>query len=38
LPSLQILREASQVKEGDQVEVKLHQGILICEVEKSEGS
>jgi exodeoxyribonuclease VII large subunit len=36
LPSLQILRDASHVKEGDKVEVKLHQGILFCSVEKRE--
>ena len=32
LPSLQILRDASHVKEGDKVEVKLYQGALLCEV------
>ena len=36
LPSLQILREATQVKEGDRVEIKLCQGTLVCGVEKTE--
>jgi exodeoxyribonuclease VII large subunit len=36
LPSLQILRDASHVKEGEKVEVKLHRGTLVCEVEKME--
>jgi exodeoxyribonuclease VII large subunit len=35
-PSLQILRDASTVKEGDKVEVKLFQGTLFCSVEKTE--
>ena len=35
LPSLQILREATQVKEGDKVEVKLLRGTLLCGVEKT---
>jgi exodeoxyribonuclease VII large subunit len=30
LPSLQILRDASHVKGGDKVEVKLYQGALLC--------
>ena len=38
LPSLQILREAAHVKEGDKVEVKLYQGTLFCGVEKTEKS
>jgi exodeoxyribonuclease VII large subunit len=38
LPSLQILREASQVKEGDRVEVKLYRGTLLCGVEKTESA
>ena len=38
LPSLQILREATQVKEGDRVEVKLYQGTLLCSVEKTENA
>jgi exodeoxyribonuclease VII large subunit len=36
LPSLQILRDAVHVKEGDKVEVKLYQGTLLCGVEKTE--
>jgi exodeoxyribonuclease VII large subunit len=36
LPSLQILRDASHVKEGDKVEVRLCQGTLLCDVEKTE--
>ena len=35
LPSLQILKDASYVKEGDKVEVKLYQGTLLCGVEKT---
>jgi exodeoxyribonuclease VII large subunit len=38
LPSLQILREATHVKEGDRVEVKLYQGTLVCGVEKTENA
>ncbi|MFB3884328.1 MAG: exodeoxyribonuclease VII large subunit [Thermodesulfobacteriota bacterium] len=38
LPSLQILRDAVQVEEGDKVEVKLHKGALLCAVEKRETS
>jgi exodeoxyribonuclease VII large subunit len=38
LPSLQILREASLVKEGDRVEVKLYKGSLVCAVEKTENA
>jgi exodeoxyribonuclease VII large subunit len=38
LPSLQILRDASDVQEGDKVEVKLYRGALICGVEKTERS
>jgi len=38
LPSLQILREATHVKEGDRVEVKLYQGTLLCGVEKTENA
>jgi exodeoxyribonuclease VII large subunit len=37
-PSLQILRDASSVKEGDKVEVKLFRGTLLCGVEKTEKS
>lgn len=36
LPSLQILRDASHVKGGDKVEVKLDKGVLLCGVEKTE--
>jgi len=36
LPSLQILRDAVYVKEGDKVEVRLYRGALICGVEKTE--
>jgi exodeoxyribonuclease VII large subunit len=36
LPTLQILRDAAHVNEGDKVEVKLYQGKLVCGVEKSE--
>jgi exodeoxyribonuclease VII large subunit len=35
LPSLQILRDAALVREGDKVEVKLHKGALLCDVEKA---
>ena len=38
LPSLQILRDAAHVKQGDKVEVKLYQGTLLCDVEKMEKS
>jgi len=38
VPSLQILRDATHVKEGDRVEVKLFRGKLLCGVEKSDGS
>jgi exodeoxyribonuclease VII large subunit len=38
LPSLQILREATHVKEGDRVEVKLYRGTLVCGVEKTENA
>ncbi len=38
LPSLQILREVSHVKEGDRVEVKLFRGRLLCGVEKTESA
>lgn len=36
LPSLQLLREATQVEEGDKVEVRLYRGTLLCGVEKAE--
>lgn len=35
LPSLEILRDASGVREGEHIEVKLHKGALVCEVEKA---
>ncbi len=38
IPSLEILRDVARVKEGDKVEVRLQRGILLCEVEKTEGS
>jgi exodeoxyribonuclease VII large subunit len=38
LPSLQILREVTHVKEGDRVEVKLFRGKLLCGVEKTDRS
>ncbi len=38
LPSLQILRDSAQVEEGDKVQVKLHQGTLLCGVERTERS
>ena len=38
LPSLQILRESTHVKEGDRVEVKLFRGKLLCGVEKMDRS
>jgi exodeoxyribonuclease VII large subunit len=36
LPMLQILRDASHVKMGDKVEVRLDKGVLLCSVEKTE--
>ncbi len=38
IPSLKILRDSAQVREGDRVGVKLFKGSLICEVEKTEKS
>ena len=38
IPSLEILREAAHVQEGDRVEVKLFQGKLLCGVEKTDRS
>lgn len=35
LPSLQIVREAARVEEGDKVEVRLYRGSLVCGVEKT---
>ena len=37
-PSLQIVRSASQVREGERVEVKLHEGTLLCGVERAKPS
>jgi exodeoxyribonuclease VII large subunit len=34
LPFLQILRDAAEARAGDKVEVRLHRGALICNVEK----
>jgi exodeoxyribonuclease VII large subunit len=36
IPSLEILRDSNQVREGDRVEVRLFKGTLVCGVEKSE--
>jgi len=36
IPSLEILRDSNQAKEGDRVEVRLFRGTLVCGVEKSE--
>jgi exodeoxyribonuclease VII large subunit len=38
LPSLRIVRRASQVKAGDQVEVRLFQGALVCDIDRTENS
>jgi len=38
IPSLEILRDAAHVREGDRVEVRLYKGILLCGVEKTENS
>jgi exodeoxyribonuclease VII large subunit len=38
LPSLEILRDVSRVKEGDKVEVKLYQGVLFCDVKKTDSA
>lgn len=38
LPHLEILRHASQVRAGDQVEVKLYQGTLLCGIEETRES
>jgi exodeoxyribonuclease VII large subunit len=38
LPSLRIVRRVSQVKPGDQVEVRLFQGTLVCDIDKTENS
>lgn len=36
IPSLKILRDSNEVREGDQVRVKLFKGALVCGVEKLE--
>jgi exodeoxyribonuclease VII large subunit len=36
IPSLEILRDSNQVREGDRVEVRLFRGTLVCGVEKLE--
>lgn len=36
IPSLEIVRDSNQVREGDRVEVRLFRGRLVCGVEKSE--
>ena len=38
VPTLQIVRSAAEVRHGEKVEVKLHQGRLFCEVERVETS
>ncbi len=38
VPSLQIVRDAIHVQEGDRVEVRLFRGKLICGVEKADRS
>lgn len=38
LPSLHILKDVNQVKAGDQVEVKLHRGTLLCSIDRAEES
>jgi len=38
LPSLRIVRRASQVTPGDQVEVRLFQGALVCDIDRTENS
>jgi exodeoxyribonuclease VII large subunit len=38
LPSLRILREATEVRSGEKVEVRLFRGVLICDVERVDGS
>lgn len=37
VPFLQIVRNADEVRVGDQVEVKLHRGTLFCGIERTEG-
>ena len=38
VPSLQILKDASGVVVGEEVEVRLHRGTLLCQVERTQGS
>ena len=38
IPSLQVVRDAIHVQEGDRVEVKLFRGKLLCAVEKTDRS
>ncbi len=38
VPSLQVLRNAEEVKNGDKIEVRLYRGSLLCAVEKTETS
>ena len=38
LPSLAILRSATEIREGEKVEIRLHRGLLICDVTKREVS
>jgi exodeoxyribonuclease VII large subunit len=37
IPNLEILRDATQVSQGDQVEVRIHRGSLLCEVRETKG-
>lgn len=37
VPSMEIVRDSRTVNRGDRVDVKLHQGALICSVEKTKG-
>lgn len=38
IPSMEIVRDSRTVKKGDMVDVKLHQGELICSVEKTKNN
>ena len=38
LPSLTLLTDVSEVREGEQVEIRLHRGALICSVQKRAGT
>jgi len=35
LPTLKVVRDAVEVARGDEVEVRLHQGALLCEVKET---